>query len=549
MNTIFSQISWIAGVTAFSVLVLLQSVYWVYMWQLKEYRIDRFRDYLTTRSGRKLLTHWIYALQWILFVLFVFQLLSVDTGIELTRYGLPYIIPVASFVFGMYVVVAIAQYWRWSLFPKRTGRSMLLAAMSISVVLVLSGAVVAISEDLAETLASSFAVLLSIPYIVLVCNALITPFADHQKKKIIARAKARIQEVNPTVIGITGSYGKSTAKEYISTILGQQYQVFTPPSHVNTDIGVANAILAGLKDTHTIAVIEMGAYRMGEIEAICDMVSPIIGVLTGIGDQHISLFGSQENIVRGKSELLHALPSSGVAFVNKDSSYAASAGVHLPVETRFFSTHTQAHIQASEIVATPYALNAVIHVGKEAIQISPNLAGAQALPAILAAVGIAQYFHMDMKEVAKTINTLKPLEGSMHVYIGKNKCMVIDDHYNTSTTSFTAALDFLDSFPQPKKIVITPGIEELGSHAYEEHKHIGNHISQRANFCIVTKKDFAQGIIDGAVEGGMERTQVVVSNKKVAAVKRALSVVDEHTVILVEGRVSSAILSLIAEPS
>src|SRR3989344_5170861 len=137
------------------------------------------------------------------------------------------------------------------------------------------------------------------------------------RKIIIYQARQMVKNSKTVFIGITGSYGKTSTKEFLAEILSQKYITDKTEKNYNSDIGVSLSILKNLKPDSQYFIAELGAYKKGEIKKICDIIQPKYGILTGIGNQHLHLFGSQKNLLAAKAELLESLPPEGIAFINK----------------------------------------------------------------------------------------------------------------------------------------------------------------------------------------------------------------------------------------
>src|SRR3989344_1619662 len=154
-----------------------------------------------------------------------------------------------------------------------------------------------------------------------VSTILLIPIDYPVKRYLISKAKKKVVGLRSKlkIIGITGSYGKTTTKEVIASILAQKFKVLKTPENFNTPLGIARFILKGLSNDTEVLVVEMGAYRRGDIMELCGLTPPDIAVLTGINESHLERFGSLENTVKAKFEIVEALDSSGIAVLNADS--------------------------------------------------------------------------------------------------------------------------------------------------------------------------------------------------------------------------------------
>jgi UDP-N-acetylmuramoyl-tripeptide--D-alanyl-D-alanine ligase len=516
MNTTDPQL--IAAAVLTLGVVLLEVLRWTYLWQLKEYRFDRMADFARTISGRK-------AIVSVSLVFAVAGLFALARG-SLLWYS--------AFAFAQLVWLVLRRVQ-----PKWTAKALGLAAGALSVSVALA-VVVAASAD--SPLGLSLAVL-AVPVFLLVASLLLHPVTMWQRRQVISRAHKKIQALQTSVIGITGSFGKSTTKEFLKAMLAQRYSVLATPKNINVDIGVAAVILNELREDHDFFVVEMGAYKPGEIEATCDLTSPIIGVLTAVAGQHLSLYGSLEAIKHTKGELLRALPPTGLAVVNKDILAAVEVSEDAPSQVKLYSAHGFAHAYANETRVHHNCVEFVLHVEDEHIPVSAPLFGGQVVPSILAAATVARHVGCTMQEIAYAISTLEPVDGTMHVKPGKRNTVIIDDHYNSNPDGFQAALDYLDVFGDKRKIVLTPGMYELGETSLDQHHSVSERIAEVADVLMITKDDFSKPLTAGARGAGMPDAQMHV----LSSPKKAIAWLEKNLrpgdVILLEGRVHARVVN------
>jgi len=258
----------------FKIILLLLAVksalFWTYVLQLKEYRLDRF----------------------------------------LAEYG---------------HAKTLARFWLFSggrkfRFPVWTVKALLIFTLSL-ISMVLLFPLANMNSDVSD-LSFYVSVYFLMPLAVIFFTVLINVPVNIVKNIIFILAKNKVSKIkNLTVIGITGSYGKSSTKEFLSQILSKKFRVLKTPGNINTEIGVSQFILKNLKTDVEILIVEMGAYRAGEIRRICGIVRPKIGILTGISQQHLALFGSMESIKNAKYELINSLPKDGLAVFNGENNY------------------------------------------------------------------------------------------------------------------------------------------------------------------------------------------------------------------------------------
>ncbi|MFH1426672.1 MAG: UDP-N-acetylmuramoyl-tripeptide--D-alanyl-D-alanine ligase [Candidatus Kerfeldbacteria bacterium] len=519
----------------FLLLIGLKNVYWIYIWQLKEYRTDRMVDFLTTRSGKRAtLNVWTFIEIAFLIIWLVayWDSVYIDIANSLLFNTLVYL-------FFAFLLLELVRYLRWRVFPTWTSKAMLLSILSPLISIIIAYVIGIYTGSFLSMIIAVLLIPLTATFIVL----LFQPLASVQKQRIIRSAKEKLASLSPTVIGITGSYGKTSTKQFLQTILDQRFKTISTPKNVNVDIGVAQTILSSLTDEHEVFIVEMGAYRPGEIDAICDLTSPIIGILTAINEQHLALFGSLEAIRNTKAELLASLPKTGLAVVNKDISSCVEASKQTEAKLKLFSTQDVAHTYATDIEVEPHAVQFMLHIGKRSAVVRTSLHGEQVISSILAAATAADHLGMSIEDIAEGIKKLKPVEGTMHLLNGRNHFYVIDDHYNSNPDGFMAAVDYLTQFEDKKKIVITPGMQELGVETDKHHRNVGTYLAKTVDQLIITKKDFAKPLRDAAKQGGMQAGNIIVNDRPKKLISSVLSNFTSDDVVLIEGRVQDAIFS------
>ncbi len=317
------------------------------------------------------------------------------------------------------------------------------------------------------------------------------------------RASKKINSLkNLKVIGITGSYGKSSTKEFLYQILSQKFRTAKTSQHINVDIGIAQTILNDLDSSHEVFIVEMGAYRRGEIESSCKVAQPQIGILTGVNEQHLSFFGSIETTIKAKGELLASLPKSGLAIVNADNLNAVQAVDYKGSDRiKLYSAKTSmkngVDIYADNIIQREGVLSFNVYYENGSEKFDVPVLGEHFVQNILACVACALELGLTLKEIAKYAKKCQILEGSLQLFKSKNGISIIDDSYNSNPQGFAGALNALHSLKCEKNILVTPGMLELGDKSEEIHKEIGRKIAMVCDIVFVTSADSFQAICDG----------------------------------------------------
>lgn len=292
------------------------------------------------------------------------------------------------------------------------------------------------------------------------------PADQYLKKRYFAKAESiRHTWGNATVIGIAGSVGKTTTKELLTHVL-QDLHPFATPEHVNTEMGVAQwmAALDGSGNTQheaqhaKIFIIEMGAYRKGEIALMCRFVKPTIGIMTALGSDHLALFGSEETIINANAELLHSLPQSGHAFLYADSPEVRSVIPTLNCHVTLAGTDETADVRADAIDETDMGLRLTLQ-GQTCVV---PLHGMHNIGNILLAVGVAKHLGIEMKRICELLSTFRPLSHTFHVH-HEQGVLLVDDTYNSSRLSIRAALHWAKTRKERPRILLLSGLLETGS--------------------------------------------------------------------------------------
>lgn len=295
------------------------------------------------------------------------------------------------------------------------------------------------------------------------------PLDQFLKRRILRKAATiRLKHKNLTVIGITGSVGKTTTKELLAHILSDRNILITP-AHVNTEMGVAYLMRRKLSKEHQIFIVEMGAYRKGEIALLCSLVKPQIGIITYIGKQHMGLFGSQEDLCEAKGELFAALPEHGFAFLNADSHFCEELSKRAACTVQTVGTGGHATYEAYDIQEGSHGVSFTVR--NESFTLP--LQGTHQVTNVLLAVAVAQTLNIPIAESAKRLRSFTAPAQTFEKKEGKSGQIVLDDTHNASPESFKAAIEWARLYNAKTKVLITSGLLELGSQEGAIHQELG----------------------------------------------------------------------------
>jgi UDP-N-acetylmuramoyl-tripeptide--D-alanyl-D-alanine ligase len=340
-------------------------------------------------------------------------------------------------------------------------------------------------------------------HVLVVADWLLTPVQRAINTKFLRAAGGRLDAVEPTVIGITGSFGKTSTKFAIQGVIGPSEEVLATPGSFNNPLGISRTINEHMTAEHRYFVAEMGAYGEGEIAELCDFVRPSVSVLTAVGPAHLERFGSLDAIRRAKYEIVQALPADGTAVMNVDDlEVRALADVtkRVPVIRYGMSSEARPDVTAADVEVTPEGTVFTVAVDSETLRVRTKLLGRHAVGHVLAAVGVARAIGLSLASLGARIEALQPVEHRLQLIKGAGGVTVIDDAYNSNPEGAAAALEVLDAMPGRQKIVVTPGIIELGTLQDDANQSFGARAGAVADHLIVVARVNREAIVAGAKE-------------------------------------------------
>ena len=414
--------------------------FWLWLWQLKEYHLGRLGAHFETQAVRKVLS----------------------------------------------------GFWRIK-YPKLTLKIILisLVCLTVEILLLMSFQIVP----------AILLTLFLIPPLVLFFQI---PSAIWRKIAIGRARKKRALFKDLLVIGITGSYGKTSTKEFLAELLSSRFKVLKTKEHQNSEIGISRCILHELQRGHEILVVEMAAYNKGGIKLLCDMVKPKIGIITGVNEQHLATFGSMENLLsaEGGGELIESLPADGIAFFNANNKHCLDL------------------YQRTEIKKFLYGKNSAFP-GEE------NILGARL---------VARELGMQEEEISQAVKRIENRFPGIETKKGINGLTIIDATYSANPTGVLAHLEYLKTQPG-KKIIIMPCLIELGEASERVHREIGRNIGEVCDLAIITTKDRFKEIQEGV------GSQAVFMENPKEILEKIKDFAGRGDVVLLESRLPDQLIS------
>ena len=375
-----------------------------------------------------------------------------------------------------------------------------------------------------------------LPILVPVAHGILVPFEVLNSKRYIHRTKRKLKKFpNLIKIGITGSYGKTSTKYILNTILSENYSVCITPHSFNTPMGLTKVVLDYLKPNHDVLITEMGAKQVGDIKYLCSLINPQYGILTSVGNQHLATFGTLENIVKTKNELIKSLPKEGgLAIFNGDSNKCLDLYNQCEVEKILASIKDEnAFVHAKNIKISSTESSFVLVIDRNEIECKTKLLGKHNLENILMCAGLAYKLGLSLQQIQIGISKLQPINHRLELK-KENGLTILDDSYNSNVEGSLCALEVLKLFKTGKKIVVTPGLVELGNKEKEENINFGKNIAKYADFVIIVNKTNLEQIKEGLLSEGFDESKILAASSLIEAKLQLKDVAQRGDVILFE---------------
>jgi UDP-N-acetylmuramoyl-tripeptide--D-alanyl-D-alanine ligase len=360
------------------------------------------------------------------------------------------------------------QWWRLEQRGKLdwTKKARLLYGVSLILLFGIAG-LVYISVSWRLFFALLLGMLLALPIIVIVASWLVAPVEVFLKRRIVLQAQEIMSQSPTKVIGITGSFGKTSMKEILAILLEGSFVVIKTPENINTDLGVAEFIRSHAREIATaeIFIVEMGAHRQGDIQSLCNLVQPDYSILTGIGESHIERFGGLTNIIKTKFELPRATRMCTI--LNGDNRYIHEANQELSAlacETVEVST------QVLRDASIPLDDFSGLRFEWEGEQFTTQLLGRHNISLFILGMTLARRLGVPIEHLRERITKVAPVEHRLQpIHNAVTDVWVLDDSYNGNREGALSAVEVL-ARARGRRLVLTPGLVELGDVSEEVHR-------------------------------------------------------------------------------
>ena len=377
------------------------------------------------------------------------------------------------------------------------------------------------------------------PLNVWLAGELILPVEERIKQGYLRQAREIVRGCPQLeVIAVTGSYGKTSTKYILNSIMtGTPHPTLMTPESYNTPMGICKVIRGQLRPFHRFFIVEMGARQRGDIAELCRLTPPRMGILTAIGPQHLESFGSQEAIAATKGELLQALPQDGVAVINWDNQYCRQLAQDLRCRCLGYGLGAGPGKQmwAEDVSSDPAGTRFMLcSADGEQLQLRTRLLGEHNVYNILAAACAARYLGVSLDNIARAVARLQPVPHRLQLLRAEGGVSIIDDAFNSNPAGARAALEVLRGFSSGKKILITPGMVELGAREFEQNRKFGQMAAGVCDFVILVGPKRTTPIAQGLREAGFAGENIRVVKDLQAARRVMRSLVSRGDVVLFE---------------
>lgn len=415
-------------------LLIVRWARWLAIVQQKEYRFDRLAAFLTTEEGKKETFRLVPRLN------------------DFTRTGLKR--PVSTARIAIIGATSLFFGLAWLVLLLLTGLLQLPILVTFIILWYLLLPLILLLSCLPTVLAANFVTI-----------------------RALKKAKCKLEKEQVKIIGIGGSYGKTSTKHLLAHLLSQKYSVFVTPKSHNTKYSVAQSILQGYTNQQ-IALLEYGSYKIGEIAHLAKWLPPTMAIETGFTVQHLSLFGSIENSLQAEAELVAALPLGEKVFCNAADQQAAKIceiGSAINKAQVIPYTGLDSVVKLENIQVNDQAK---LSFGWQQRLISTEIVGKHYIPNIQAAIAVAIELGLSDEMIVNGLSSFQPNDSFIHSKVLANGAVYIDDGATSNPKGFSAAIELMKELPESQKILLTAGIVDLGQEAESVHQRLANEAKQ-----------------------------------------------------------------------
>ena len=342
--------------------------------------------------------------------------------------------------------------------------------------------------------------------VMLAASALVLPLENAFHARFFRAARDKVAGMpRLTVIGITGSFGKTSTKGFLQALLGEEHNSLMSPASFNTPMGIAKVVQDALKPSHRFFIAEMGAREPGNIAELCRLVGPKVGIVTAIGEQHLETFKTLDAIRRTKWELPSALPADGLAVLNTDDPNIRAMLAATPPRARVvtFGLEEGAQVRAVDVRVGPDGSSfSLVRPGRAPLDVHTRLLGRHNVANVTGAVAAAMELGVSDEALRVALRRLAAPEHRLEIRRIPGRYIMLDDAYNSNPAGAAAALDILRQMPGCRRFLVTPGMVELGSREAELNRAFGRQAAACCDLAVLVGPRQTLPIQEGLREAG-----------------------------------------------
>lgn len=502
----------------------------LHMFQQQRYELRRYTKWLFNKNNIHFSTALIYiVLEIIVYLINYFKIIKNDDICLLISLAI-------SVIFTIYSVIVESkkQYIKDLVLTKRVKRQIVV----YTIIIILANY---LFLRLFEMYYFTGVFSIYAPYLLIYIMAIITyPIEEAIKKYYENDARNKLDNLSHLKkIGITGSYGKTSTKNIINDIISDSLFTLITPSSYNTPMGITRTIREQLKPIHEVFVCEMGADKIGDISYLMKFVKPKYGVVTSIGPQHLATFKSIDNIINEKMQEIEMLPADGVGFINLDNEYISK--YHIKNTCKIVSvgiTNKDADIVANNIKYSSEGSSFTVKINGKNYKFTTCLLGKHNITNILIGIGIGLELGISIDEIVRNVACIRQIEHRLQVK-RINDFTIIDDAFNSNPVGSKMAIDVLQLM-HGKRIIITPGMIDLGSKQDSINYEFGEYMCNRVDYVLLVGEKQTKPISNGLKDAGFDMNNVKTFNNVKEALYYAYNRFSRMDTILLENDLPDA---------
>ncbi|MCK9443193.1 MAG: UDP-N-acetylmuramoyl-tripeptide--D-alanyl-D-alanine ligase [Tissierellaceae bacterium] len=354
------------------------------------------------------------------------------------------------------------------------------------------------------------------PYLMLLANNSVLPLEEIINMGYYKAAQKKIKSRSDLiVVGVTGSFGKTSTKFIVGTILGEKYKVLNTPESYNTPMGLSKIINNQLNEDHEVFIAELGARNLGDIKEVSELVQPKVGVITSIGPTHLETFKNMDNIMKTKYELVEELPTDGIAIFNYDNEYLKRLADKTFKEKVLYGLEDVENLDlyAKDIEVSEMGSTFTLEDRDgNSISCTTKLLGKHNIYNILAGVAVAKNIGLTFDEIKRGIKKIEPIPHRLNIINPGTGIIIIDDAFNSNPIGSKAALEVLHQFKEGRKIIVTPGMIELGAMEEEANREFGINIGKVCDYVILVGEKRTKPIYEGLMDVNYNKDNIFIAN-------------------------------------